>query len=192
MSQNQLSSSRPTNLLLHLFSFPQRLAPTACKATQARSVGTSGTSPLQCPLPSSVFLQWQVVLLPCWFPNLLQERQIPYYSTSCLHYHLDSFHPFQDDCPGHFPYDQSSANPIQTFSLQPEWASQNENWSYYSLVILAFVISPYFQYNHKLCCPTFKTFCDLAPAYFVLTHFSPSLTLVYIRNILNYCIWSFK
>lgn len=115
MSQNQLSSSRPTNLLLHLFSFPQRLAPTACKATQARSVGTNGTSPLQCPLPSSVFLQWQVVLLPCWFPNLLQERQIPYYSTSCLHYHLDSFHPFQDDCPGHFPYDQSSANPIQTF-----------------------------------------------------------------------------
>lgn len=71
--------------------------------------------------------------------------------------------------------------------------SQMQNWSYCPPVLLSFTTSPVLSIqNHKLLCPTYKTVCELAPAYFILTHLSPLPSPVYMSGILNHCIWSFK
>lgn len=88
----------------------------------------------------------QFVLLPCWFPNLLEERHIPHYSTSCLH--LDSHHLFWVDCPGHSLYQQSSVIPIHTFYLAA-WVSFPKCRSVHNALLwfYLFTMSQCFQYK---------------------------------------------
>lgn len=101
------------------------------------------------PSPLSLPQQWQFVLLPCWFPNVLQEPLVPQDYLSCLHL---GFHcPLLEGGAGFLVFPSAaSEKPVQSgpSAQQPRWVSESHTWPSHTPAILSFYNHPQcFQYN---------------------------------------------